>query len=336
MPKLCLVPSTSCDAPDYDGWFKDVLAGRTKRFYPHRIRLLEIPGTVLLVYHTHKQAIVGEARIVRTTFEDGMHNYWFEKFLLYPDPVRPEMLHTAPRLVKLSGRAQWKVIYLSETTLEEIRKLSGLKLKTREELRREAGSAKQEVERYGFSLQGLGTFSVPEERKKLLCRGLDPQVLDKAEEIFLQVSKKKLVKRRSQKAVFSVCLYLAYRYCHIPTKPRLFQKIGDIDLKKFESTLKSFLRELKLHLPSIGPEEWINYYSGNLGISDETIHLALELLGGIKNKRILGYKSPSAIAATALYLACLRAKEDITQKNIANAYGVSELTLRNQARLWQT
>jgi len=39
------------------------------------------------------------------------------------------------------------------------------------------------------------------------------------------------------------------------------------------------------------------------------------------------------LAAAALYLACLKNKEKVTQKDIAEAAGVTEVTVRNRYKL---
>jgi transcription initiation factor TFIIB len=43
-------------------------------------------------------------------------------------------------------------------------------------------------------------------------------------------------------------------------------------------------------------------------------------------------KRPMGLAATILYLSCLRNDEDVTQKNIAEAAGVTEVTIRNRIK----
>ncbi|HYZ51512.1 MAG TPA: transcription initiation factor IIB, partial [Nitrososphaeraceae archaeon] len=43
-------------------------------------------------------------------------------------------------------------------------------------------------------------------------------------------------------------------------------------------------------------------------------------------------KNPMALAATILYLSCLRTGESKTQVDIAEAAGVTEVTLRNRSK----
>ncbi|MEM3602829.1 MAG: hypothetical protein QXN87_09185, partial [Candidatus Bathyarchaeia archaeon] len=142
--RQCGRPLGFCDSPEYDGWLKDVLKGKIKCFYPRRVRLLEIPGTILMVYHVEKKAIIGEAQIVRATHEDNRHYYWFDEFLLYPNPVRLKLLRTNP---KLGGPGMWVIRYILKETVDEIRELSELKGESKERLKRELELAKIEAEK---------------------------------------------------------------------------------------------------------------------------------------------------------------------------------------------
>lgn len=323
----------ACNTPEYDGWFKDVLAGKTKCFYPLRIRLLEIPGAFLLIYHAQKRTILGEAKITKATSENNAHYYWFDQFLLYPSSVKLEAIQTDPRLAKMSRRGKWTIIYLSESTLEEIRQLSKLEIGSRERLRREAELTKRKVEEYGFFTQRAARFQLSEERKKLLKSGVEPEVLEKAGQIFLKARKKRLTHGRSERIAFYVSLYLANRSCRVPKKLHQIQEMGGIDQGHFKSTLKLLLHEFEIDLPLLDPKEWVIYYSRRLGVPSGTVCIALELVNRIKTRRNLRYRSPSTISATALYVACLRTNQGVVQRNIAEVFGVSAASIRNLSRL---
>ena len=89
----CGFPLGKCSMPEYDKWFRDVLAGKMKSFYPFRIKLLECPGMFLIVYHSHRRAIVGEAKIVKWSKESDGYHCWFDKFIVYPKPVPLEIIY---------------------------------------------------------------------------------------------------------------------------------------------------------------------------------------------------------------------------------------------------
>ena len=49
-------------------------------------------------------------------------------------------------------------------------------------------------------------------------------------------------------------------------------------------------------------------------------------------KQIPAGKDPMGIAATVLYLSCLKTGEDTTQIQMAHASGVTEITIRNRLK----
>jgi transcription initiation factor TFIIB len=65
-------------------------------------------------------------------------------------------------------------------------------------------------------------------------------------------------------------------------------------------------------------------------ISGRTQGAAIAILADAKRRRFAAGKDPMGLAAAALYIACLQHGEKITQKDIADASGVTEVTVRNR------
>jgi transcription initiation factor TFIIB len=55
-------------------------------------------------------------------------------------------------------------------------------------------------------------------------------------------------------------------------------------------------------------------------------------MNNLINKEISAGKDPMGLAATVLYLSCLADGEATTQKEIAEAAGVTEVTIRNRIK----
>jgi transcription initiation factor TFIIB len=58
------------------------------------------------------------------------------------------------------------------------------------------------------------------------------------------------------------------------------------------------------------------------------MHTMVDLI----DKEISTGKSPMGLAASVLYTSCVRNDENTTQKNIAEAAGVTEVTIRNRIK----
>jgi len=75
---------------------------------------------------------------------------------------------------------------------------------------------------------------------------------------------------------------------------------------------------------------WLFSIAEKNGISGKTQGAAIAILRDSRQKRFSAGKDPMGLAAAALYIACLRNNEKITQKDIAEAAGVTEVTVRNR------
>jgi transcription initiation factor TFIIB len=69
-------------------------------------------------------------------------------------------------------------------------------------------------------------------------------------------------------------------------------------------------------------------------LSEKTKRKAMSIMNDIttKNETFSAGKDPMGLAATILYLSCTKTGENITQDNIANAGGVTGVTLRNRLK----
>jgi transcription initiation factor TFIIB len=59
---------------------------------------------------------------------------------------------------------------------------------------------------------------------------------------------------------------------------------------------------------------------------------AIRIMNDLINRKISTGKNPMALAATVLYLSCIKTDQNITQGNISNAAGVTEITIRNRLK----
>jgi transcription initiation factor TFIIB len=67
-------------------------------------------------------------------------------------------------------------------------------------------------------------------------------------------------------------------------------------------------------------------------LSEKTKRQAAEIMAIVNKREISAGKDPMGLAASVLYLASLKNGESITQTDIADAAGVTEVTIRNRAK----
>ena len=155
-------------------------------------------------------------------------------------------------------------------------------------------------------------------------------VKEKAAVIYRKALDKGLVRGRSIAAIAAAALYAA---CRSTETPRTLREISDaslVDKKDVARCYRLLLRELDIQMPIADPLTYVSKIAERTGISGQTQGLAIKILNEAKQKRAASGKDPMGLAAAALYIACLQSNEKKTQKDIAEAAGVTEVTVRNR------
>jgi transcription initiation factor TFIIB len=103
-----------------------------------------------------------------------------------------------------------------------------------------------------------------------------------------------------------------------------------VDKKDVARCYRLLLQKLDFHMPVSDPLTYVSKIAEKNGISGKTQGAAIAILRDSKQKRFSAGKDPMGLAAAALYIACLQHNEKITQKEISEAAGVTEVTVRNR------
>lgn len=126
------------------------------------------------------------------------------------------------------------------------------------------------------------------------------------------------------------CIYASCNLHNIPRTPfelTLCSEINQFDLMK---TYKEIKGKLSLNANRVDYNEYIFRYGATLGLKQETILKAIEILESIRNTKFTLGKNPKSIIASVIYLAGKATNEMIPQRNLANEIGVIEVTIRKR------
>ena len=159
---------------------------------------------------------------------------------------------------------------------------------------------------------------------------LSDPVIDKSAYIYRKANEKKLVKGRSIHGLVAACVYAA---CRDTETPRTLDDIADginIRRKDVARCYRLIFRELDLKMPVADPINGSARIASVAGLGEKTKRKAIELLKKAKKIGMVAGKDPMGLAAAALYLSCISDGKNTTQKDISNASGVTEVTIRNR------
>lgn len=79
-----------------------------------------------------------------------------------------------------------------------------------------------------------------------------------------------------------------------------------------------------------GAQERVPKIAAKVGVGEKTQQMAIALLRKAEILKTTAGKDPMGLAAAALYIACVMNDEKRTQKMIADAAGITEVTIRNR------
>jgi transcription initiation factor TFIIB len=156
------------------------------------------------------------------------------------------------------------------------------------------------------------------------------QIKEKAAVIYRKALDKSLVRGRSIAAITAAALYAACRGSGTPRTLREISAASLVDKKDVARCYRLLLRELEFRMPIADPLTYVSKIAEKNGISGKSQGTAIAILREARRKRIISGKDPMGLAAATLYIACLQNNERKTQKDIAEAAGVTEVTVRNR------
>ena len=159
---------------------------------------------------------------------------------------------------------------------------------------------------------------------------ISPPIKEKAAVIYRKALDKGLVRGRSINSIAEAALYAACRGSGTPRTLREIAEASRVDKKDVARCYRLLLRELDVHMPISDPLTYVSKIAEKNGISGKAQGAAIAILGEARRKRAAAGKDPMGLAAAALYIACLQHNEKKTQKDIADAAGVTEVTVRNR------
>src|SRR5438132_1114820 len=124
-----------------------------------------------------------------------------------------------------------------------------------------------------------------------------------------------------------------YAACRDTETPRTLTDVAtgiNIKRKDVARCYRLLLRELDLKMPVVDPIKCVARIASKAGLSEKTKRKALQILKDAAEIEISAGKDPMGLAAAALYLSCVMNGENKTQKDVAQAAGVTEVTIRNR------
>lgn len=160
--------------------------------------------------------------------------------------------------------------------------------------------------------------------------GLPKNVRDVSSKIYRESVDEDLIRGHSIEGMATAALYIASRKMQVPRTLEEFAEVSYMDKNEFCKNYRYMARELDIDLPPADPVNYVARFSSDLEMSGEVKTRAMSLINKAQDERLTVGKGPSGIAAGAIYLASKLEGKGRTQSEVAEAAGVTEVTLRNR------
>jgi len=161
---------------------------------------------------------------------------------------------------------------------------------------------------------------------------LPQSIKEQAALIYRRALKMDLIRGRSIDAFVAASIYAACRQSRIPRPLKEITKASTREHSEVARTYRLLIREMKLKMPVDDPMKFIPSIASKLNLRRDTEQYAVDILRRAKERQGLTGKDPRGIAAAALYMACIDNNDKRIQKDVAEAAGTTEVTLRNRLK----
>ena len=161
--------------------------------------------------------------------------------------------------------------------------------------------------------------------------GLSDAVIERTAYIYRKARQRGLVRGRTTDGILTAAIYIACRDLGVPKTLKEVAVASSLRLKTLSRSYRILVTELDISTPPvIDPMKCIVKVANNADLNENTKRRAMDVMNNITKREISAGKHPMAVAATVLYVSCLNTGENKTQTDIADAAGITEVTLRNR------
>ncbi len=162
--------------------------------------------------------------------------------------------------------------------------------------------------------------------------GLPNEVKETAGQILKKLFTVMKPKQSKLSAYVAAALVKALKIHGIPRRVKEVLSVMGVSEEDYWNANSDISFKLNLASRPLDPRQFISKIVTNLGLSTRVMLVASKIIDVLKRRGYTEGKDPAGIAAAAVYVASIILNEKRTQKEIAMAANVTEVTIRNRYR----
>ncbi len=161
---------------------------------------------------------------------------------------------------------------------------------------------------------------------------LPDSIMETAAYRYRKTVERDLIRGRSIRAMVGACTYFACRNAHISRSLHDVAKTINLPKREIAKCYRILLKEFEIIVPPPNPITSISKIGNSAGLSEKIMRETLEILEKEQDMGGFAGKDPRAITAAVLYVVSKKYGKTKSQKDMAKAAGVTEVTVRNRVR----
>jgi len=176
-------------------------------------------------------------------------------------------------------------------------------------------------------------FKIKKELERISSKLKLPEYIEKDSYVlFNRAVEKKINVGRDNLHILYACVYASCLMNNIPKTPIEMVAFVGADKNKMLKDYRLLKSSLDLKVYIMDPLDLVPRFCSRLRLKPSTISLVSEIIINLKGSLIIAGKHPKTIVASAIYLATKQNGDYRTQRDIANATGVLEVTIRKRCQ----
>jgi transcription initiation factor TFIIB len=160
--------------------------------------------------------------------------------------------------------------------------------------------------------------------------GLSATIIEKTAYIYRKAQERGLVRGRTIRSVMAAAIYITCREMAMSRTLNDVAFLNNIKRKELARTIRLLILELDIKIPIQDPIKCVVRVANKVNLSEKTKRQAMDIMHNVTKSGISAGKDPMGLAGSVLYLSSKNSGENITQMDIAEAAGVTEVTIRNR------
>jgi transcription initiation factor TFIIB len=161
---------------------------------------------------------------------------------------------------------------------------------------------------------------------------LTPSIVEKTAYTYRKVQEDGLIRGRTIGAVLVACLYITCRELGVSRTIDELAEASNIRRKAIAKIYRDIVFHLKRKIPQVNCFQCIDKIANKIELNERTIRHARDLMKKVLEQEFSAGKDPMGFAGAVLYVSLQMEGKTIRQIDIAEAAGVTEVTIRNRAK----